>query len=101
MHGIFLSKEAVRFLVNLDKTNEEMIRSKLKKLAESPEFFGKHLKGTNSWSLRIGKYRVLFEIDKEENKILIMTIGHRKEVYRKIREDRVSEPALLDSAVLV
>ena len=72
MYRIFLSKEAVRVLVNLDKENEEIIRSKLRKLTESPEFFGKHLKGTNSWSLRIGKYRVLFEIDKEQR-----PIGHK------------------------
>ena len=87
MYEIFLSKEVVRFLVNLDRENEEVIRNKIKKL-ESPEFFGKHLKGINVWSLRIGKYRVLYEIDKEKKKILIITIGHRKDVYRRLKEKR-------------
>jgi len=42
MYKIFLSKEAVKFLVNLDKESEKTIRGKIKKLSESPESFGKH-----------------------------------------------------------
>lgn len=88
MYEIFLSKEVVRFLVNLDRENEEVIRNKIKRLGESPEFFGKHLKGINFWSLRIGKYRVLYEIDKEKKRVFIMTIGHRKDVYHRLKEKR-------------
>ena len=42
MYEIFLSK--VRVLVNLDRENEEVIRNKIKKLGESPKFFGNYLK---------------------------------------------------------
>ncbi len=86
MYKIFLSKEAVKFLVNLDKESEETIRGKIKKLSESPKSFGKHLKGIDLWSLRIGKYRVLFEINKEKKEVFIVTIGHRKDVYHKLKE---------------
>jgi len=86
MYKIFLSKETVRFLVSLDKENEKVIRNKIKKLSEWPESFGKHLKGIDLWSLRIGKYRVLFEINKEKEEVFIVTIGHRKDVYHKLKE---------------
>lgn len=86
MYEIFLSRETVKFLVNLDRENEKKIRERIKKLGKSPDSFGKHLKGIDLWSLRIGKYRVLFEIDEEKNRILIMTIGHRKNVYHSLRE---------------
>jgi mRNA interferase RelE/StbE len=86
MYKIFLSKEAVRFLVSLDKENEKVIRDKIKKLSRYPESFGKHLKGIDLWSLRIGKYRVLFEINKEKEEVFIVTIGHRKDVYHKLKE---------------
>ncbi|MCK4310126.1 MAG: type II toxin-antitoxin system RelE/ParE family toxin [Methanomicrobia archaeon] len=86
MYKIFLSKETVRFLLSLDKENEKVIRDKIKKLSESPESFGKHLKGIDLWSLRIGKYRVLFEINKEKEEVFIVTMGHRKDVYHKLKE---------------
>ncbi len=34
MYKIFLSKEAVKFLVNLDRENEKAIRDRIKKLSE-------------------------------------------------------------------
>jgi mRNA-degrading endonuclease RelE of RelBE toxin-antitoxin system len=36
--------------------------------------------------LRIGKYRVLFEINKEKEEVFIVTIGHRKDVYHKLKK---------------
>ncbi len=88
MYEIFLSEEAIKFLVNLDRKSEEIVRNKIKKLGEFPESFGKHLRGIDLWSARIGKYRVLFEVDKEKKRILIMTIGHRKNVYYRLKEKR-------------
>jgi mRNA interferase RelE/StbE len=84
MHDIFLSKEAAKMLASLEREKEEMIRNKIRKLGENPEFFGKHLKGVDLWSLRIGKCRVLFELNEEKKEILVITIGHRKDVYHKM-----------------
>lgn len=84
MYDIFLSKEAVKILAALERETEEMIRNKIRKLGENPEFFEKHLRGVDLWSLRIGKYRVLFEIIEEKKEILVITIGHGKDVYRKM-----------------
>lgn len=72
----------------MDRENEKAIRDKIKKLGRYPESFGKHLKGIDLWSLRIGKYRVLFEINKEKKEVFIVTIGHRKDVYHKLKEKR-------------
>ena len=86
MYNIFLSEETAGFLMNLEKENEKTIRNKIKKLTEYPELFGKHLKGINIWSLRVGKYRVLYEIDSERTRVFIITVGHRKDVYRKLKK---------------
>ena len=42
---------------------------------------GKKLKYSNFWSLRTGDYRTIYEIDKERKIIIILFIGHRKNVY--------------------
>jgi len=46
------------------------------------------LENIDLWSLRIGKYRVLFEINKEKKEVFIVTLGHRKDVYHKLKEKR-------------
>jgi mRNA-degrading endonuclease RelE of RelBE toxin-antitoxin system len=42
---------------------------------------GKQLKLSDFWSLRIGDYRAIYEIDREKNQVVIIFIGHQKNVY--------------------
>ncbi len=45
---------------------------------------GKQLKGKDGilWSYRVGDYRIIYTFDDKELYILVIRIGHRKEVYR-------------------
>lgn len=36
----------------------------------------------NSWRIRIGDYRILFEVDDEVQTVLVLRIAHRREAYR-------------------
>jgi mRNA-degrading endonuclease RelE of RelBE toxin-antitoxin system len=36
------------------------------------------------WSLRSGKYRIIYEIDDTKEEVRIHAIGHRKKIYRKL-----------------
>jgi mRNA interferase RelE/StbE len=53
-------------------------------LSQSPETLGKPLKGIlkGLYRYRIGDYRVIFTIDRADRKILVLNVGHRKNVYR-------------------
>ena len=42
----------------------------------------KKLKGRNAWRIRIGDYRVIYEIHDRILQILVVTVGHRREIYR-------------------
>jgi mRNA interferase RelE/StbE len=42
----------------------------------------KKLKGRNGWRIRVGDYRVIYEIHDRELQIMVITVGHRREVYR-------------------
>jgi mRNA interferase RelE/StbE len=42
----------------------------------------KKLKGRNAWRTRVGDYRIIYEIHDRELQILLVTVGHRREVYR-------------------
>ncbi len=56
-----------------------------KKLAIDPVHFGKplrhELKGARS--LRVGDYRILYEIDMRDKTVTICAIGHRRDVYEQ------------------
>jgi mRNA interferase RelE/StbE len=42
----------------------------------------KKLKGRNAWRIRVGDYRVIYEIHDRELQVLVITVGHRREIYR-------------------
>ena len=78
MYTVRIHPRAIKDL----KSERERIKNALIKLESSPTPTGSQkLKRTlNQWRIRIGNYRVLYEIGKE--KVVIYRIRHRKEVYR-------------------
>ena len=46
-----------------------------------PKHYLKPLSNVDGYSLRVGDYRVLIKLDKENKEIFIGTIGHRKNIY--------------------
>ena len=42
----------------------------------------KKLKGRDAWRMRVGDYRVSYEIQDRQLQILVITVGHRREIYR-------------------
>ncbi|MDF1645466.1 MAG: type II toxin-antitoxin system RelE/ParE family toxin [Legionellaceae bacterium] len=52
--------------------------------SENPRLLGKSLSGKLSdiWRYRIGDYRLLAKIEDEQFVILVIHVGHRKDVYR-------------------
>ncbi len=73
---------------SLPFSDYERLKEAILKLAENPRPTGcKKLIGREGWRIRVGNYRVIYEIiyeinDDREKKVLILHIGHRKDVYR-------------------
>ena len=42
----------------------------------------KKLKGRAAWRIRVGDYRVIYEIHDRILQIIVITVGHRREIYR-------------------
>jgi mRNA interferase RelE/StbE len=42
----------------------------------------KKLKGRDAWRIRVGDYRVIYEIHDRQLVVLVITVGHRREIYR-------------------
>ena len=79
--GVFLHPKAARFLRKADSSLRGRIREGLAGLADSPERKGERLMHSPFWRLRVGDYRVIYEIDREQKKVIVLFIGHRRDVY--------------------
>ena len=70
----------------LDRLPDEVVTRILDRLAEletNPRPADvKKLKGREAWRIRVGDYRVIYEIHDRELQILIITVGHRRDIYR-------------------
>ena len=86
LYKIEFLKDARDELNKIDPIWKRRIISKLKILAENPESLKnniKTLKGklTNYNRLRVGNYRIVYSVENDKMIILIVRVGHRKEVY--------------------
>ena len=84
MYELLIERTAERDLKSLPATLFDRIIPRIKALAESPRPSGCHkLAGSkNDWRIRIGDYRVLYEIDDARKRVRIFRVRHRREVYR-------------------
>jgi mRNA interferase RelE/StbE len=74
-------------LPKIDKQNKAMIKRAIEEsLAVQPESYGKPLQRTlkGYWKLRVGDFRVVFKIIRDE--ILILAIVHRKNIYSQVKK---------------
>ena len=88
-YKILFDRNADKQLKKIDKTQQRIIVNWITKNLENTNdlrVFGKDLKGNlkDCWRYRIGDYRIIAEINDDEVKILIIEIGHRKDIYRKL-----------------
>lgn len=75
--------KVLKTLTKLDKQTSQKIIEYLEKISKDPESFGKPLRADLSgfWRYRIGKYRIICDLRKEELIVLIVKIDKRDEVY--------------------
>jgi len=80
---VYLKRSAEKELDRLPVEVHNRIVKRLISLKDNPRPFGtkKHL-GREGYRIRVGNYRILYIIDDKEKKIEIVSVAHRKEVYR-------------------
>jgi len=76
-------RKAHKELQGLPKVEQRKIVEAIERLIDNPSQ-GKSLKGRwqGLFRIRVGKYRVIYSIESDQMLILILKIGHRKDVYR-------------------
>ncbi len=82
-YQLIYTKSASKDIQKLDVVAKRKIKNKIEGYTQKPLFYAKKLNksalGDYRW--RIGNYRVVFDLDGQ--KIVILRVGHRKEIYRR------------------
>jgi len=78
---VLLHPKAAKELEKIEDTIKARIVERLRDLKENPEKVGKVLRHSNFWSLRVGDYRAIYEIDRTRKQVIVLFVGHRKKVY--------------------
>jgi mRNA interferase RelE/StbE len=74
---------ALRELRKIDRSTQPRIQGAIALLAQDPRPpASRQLRGREGYRLRVGDYRIIYTIDDGVLLIVIVTIGHRREVYQ-------------------
>ena len=84
-YSIVISKSVQKQIDDLPNDVSERVVEKIQNLANEPRPDGViKLKGSdNEYRIRVGDYRVRYEIDDESQLVQLLQCKHRKDVYRK------------------
>ncbi len=82
-YRIKIEKRVVKSLLALPKKVRHQLSTAIDSLAENPRPTGtKKLAGsTNLYRLRVGSYRIIYKIEDAELIVLLVKIGHRRDIY--------------------
>lgn len=85
---IKFTARADKAIRKLSKETAKRILNELEEISklENPFIKGKALKGNLSsvWCYRVGDYRILCDIAKDSIVVLVLDVGHRREVYKRL-----------------
>jgi len=83
-YKVLLTRAAERGLDALPKADLRRVRDKILALADDPHPPGsKKLRGEDElYRIRSGDYRILYQIDAGQLVVLVVDVGHRRDIYR-------------------
>ncbi len=82
MYSLLYSPTAAKQLEKLERIIQERILIALERLRIRPEGCDiKKLVGMQGYRMRVGDYRIIFDIQQDRLLILVLQIGHRKNIY--------------------
>jgi mRNA interferase RelE/StbE len=69
-------------VVAIDEPGAKKVQALATETAESPRSFGRPLRGEGLWQYRVGDCRVLCQIRDDHRVVLVIEVGHRRDVHR-------------------
>ncbi|MGA2260659.1 MAG: type II toxin-antitoxin system RelE/ParE family toxin [Acidobacteriota bacterium] len=85
-YKVVVKPSAQRDLDSLDEREVERIALRVAHLTDEPRPFGvQKLTSTGGYRIRVGNYRVLYEVSDSRRQVSIYRVKHRRDAYRRSR----------------
>ncbi len=82
-YQVEFTSKASKQLGKLSKDIQQRIKTKVYELVENPRPSGVvKLENSDKYRIRVGSYRVLYQIEDDLLIVIVVRIGHRREVYK-------------------
>ncbi len=81
MYSLVYSDRARKQIGKLPHEIQKRIISSLERIRIRPEVYIDKLVGISGYKFRVGNYRVILDLEEEKLLILVLEVGHRKNVY--------------------
>jgi mRNA interferase RelE/StbE len=82
-YSVLILPRAQRELTALQKKDYEKVKAAILALADNPRRANcQKLTGRIGWRIRVGDYRVVYEVDDSVRSVTVLNVGHRREIYR-------------------
>ena len=83
MYSVVVSRHAIKDISDLPNDYSRLVSQHIDSLAENPRSHdAKKLKVDLGYSLRVGVYRILYDIDDKNQRVVVYRVKHRREAYR-------------------
>lgn len=84
-YRISVAPTAARQLRKFDPPARRRVQAAIELLATNPRppSATRLVGGAHDWRVRTGDYRIIYEIADEHRLILVLSVGHRREIYRR------------------
>lgn len=83
MYAVEMLRSAQKQLTRLPAEHQERILVAMEALADAPRPQGcSKLTGRDAWRIRVGDYRIIYEIFDDRRVVIVVVVGHRKDAYR-------------------
>lgn len=83
-YSVFILRRAQRELAVFPTGAREQAIEAIERLSVEPRPPGcRKLTAREGWRIRVGDYRVIYEIDDEASTVTVLHVGHRRDIYRQ------------------
>ena len=86
-YEIQIRPAALRALKHIDRKDQARIRGAIALLAVDPRPPGMTaLRGRDGFRIQVGNYRIIYAIEDDRLLVVVVTLGHRRDVYSRVIE---------------
>ena len=83
-YKVYIKPSAVKEIESLPKKDRSRVVQKIKGLAADPRPPGcEKLTGEEKYRIRQGRYRIVYSITDKELIVIVVKVGHRRDIYKK------------------